>query len=42
MDAAGGMSADAALVDHIARGEGSSKAAIVEVVRLYSNLLLGT
>jgi hypothetical protein len=31
MDAAGGMSADAALVDHIARGEGSSKAAMVEL-----------
>jgi DNA-directed RNA polymerase specialized sigma24 family protein len=36
MDAAGGMSADAALVDHIARGKGSSKAAMVELLGRYS------
>ena len=29
--------ADAVLLDHIARDEGSSKAAMVELVRLYSN-----
>jgi hypothetical protein len=32
------MSADAALLNGIARDEGSSKAAMVEVVHLYSNL----
>jgi hypothetical protein len=35
------MSTGAALLDRIVRGEGSNKAAMVELVRLYSNLAVG-